>query len=232
MLGSGGIEILQNYGTQTGAISTLSGNSLTLSYNNTSVGINYYSPSAGVGNIDIGFSGLSYSGLITLNGDVNIQSNGGNSFALNFPNASETLGSTDTHSKNRIYSSANSLNIQGNSTIVANHSITVSSLLSKKQVLGQYKLSALDELNKSDFELIRYLDQPKNAKPTLSLIIDDLNPEKQYYLPSILNSGEGVDQYSFTSLVALGLKEEDSKVETLKQRVTELENEIKTLKAA
>ncbi|OIK56111.1 hypothetical protein ATW60_11930 [Oenococcus oeni] len=48
---------------------------------------------------------------------------------------------------------------------------------------------------------------------------------------SLLNQ-EGVDQYSFTSLVALGLIEEDSKVETLKQRVTELENEIKTLKAA
>ncbi|OIL67657.1 peptidase [Oenococcus oeni] len=284
MLGSGGIEILQNYGTQTGAISTLSGNSLTLSYNNTSVGINYYSPSAGVGNIDIGFSGLSYSGLITLNGDVNIQSNGGNSFALNFPNIDETNGQS-SHSNNRIYSIGNYMQIQGsggnplqvgtdgtqggriwsmsfyNRTYSSGSTVTVTSsgTLGRITSARKYKLDdrTADDLiahadkilsiqpktwfDKAEVEAVSSelagkQEAPEEAriKSYYGFIADDFDDAglKEVVLYNEQGGVEGLQYDRITTYHNVILKEHEDKLANLQQRVTELENEIKTLKAA
>ncbi|OIL66766.1 peptidase, partial [Oenococcus oeni] len=53
-------------------------------------------------------------------------------------------------------------------------STTYTSLLSKKNVLGEYKYDALNEINKTDIRLIKFKSQP-NDKEHLTAIIDDVN---------------------------------------------------------
>ncbi|OIK56148.1 hypothetical protein, partial [Oenococcus oeni] len=61
---------------------------------------------------------------------------------------------------------------------------------------------------------------------------DDVNEQSKYYLPSIMKDDGGVDLYSAVSLTFLAIKKEDSKVEKLKKRVNELENQVKMLQSA
>ncbi|OIM77618.1 peptidase [Oenococcus oeni] len=110
-------------------------------------------------------------------------------------------------------------------------STTYTSLLSKKNVLGEYKYDALNEINKTDIRLIKFKSQP-NDKEHLTAIIDDVNEQSKYYLPSIMKDDGGVDLYSAVSLTFLAIKKEDSKVEKLKKRVNELENQVKMLQSA
>ncbi|WP_243148548.1 hypothetical protein [Oenococcus sicerae] len=112
-----------------------------------------------------------------------------------------------------------------------NKPIQQNSLLSKKNILGDYPFVAHEELDKMDIKMVNYKDDTEGTKPILTAIIDDVNQVKKYYIPEIMTGHEGVDIYSFASLIALSVKENDLTLADHESRITELENEIKTLKA-
>ncbi|MFT8324785.1 gp58-like family protein [Oenococcus sicerae] len=127
--------------------------------------------------------------------------------------------------------SGGSMNFYAQDHFYFSKSIQQNSLLSRKQVLGDYDHDVLDEINKTDIKRILYKDNLEGSA-SLTPIIDDVNAEKQYYIPDMINGYNSVDLYSMISMSWLGIQAEDTKVEALKDRISKLETQISELKSA
>ncbi|QNO11531.1 hypothetical protein [Oenococcus phage Vinitor-27] len=126
---------------------------------------------------------------------------------------------------NYIYGGSTGLYLSGLSYVYSNHAITVSSKLSKKNIHGDYQLNALDEIIKTipSIKLFNYKTDPDGTPETLSPIIDDVHKKSEFYIPKIIDNGEGIDTYSMISLAYLGIGKLNEKQNSLEKRINTLE---------
>lgn len=87
-----------------------------------------------------------------------------------------------------------------NQNVLSNGVFSSASLLSKKNVKGEYTEDALSEIIKTN--LVNFEYKNNKGQNHVSPIIDDINADKKYYIPStILGQGkEYVDMYSMISM--------------------------------
>ncbi|TOZ07218.1 phage tail spike protein [Leuconostoc pseudomesenteroides] len=85
------------------------------------------------------------------------------------------------------------------------------SLLSKKNVIADYEEDALSEISKTDIVEFEYKNDV--GEKHISPIIDDVNDEKDYYIPKTILSenGQYVDMYSMISMAWKAIKQLNEK---------------------
>ena len=86
------------------------------------------------------------------------------------------------------------------------------SLLSKKNVIADYEEDALSEITKTDIVEFEYKNDV--GEKHISPIIDDVNDEKDYYIPKTILSenGQYVDMYSMISMAWKAIKQLNEKI--------------------
>ncbi|TOZ04891.1 hypothetical protein [Leuconostoc pseudomesenteroides] len=86
------------------------------------------------------------------------------------------------------------------------------SLLSKKNVIADYEEDALSEISKTDIVEFEYKNDV--GEKHISPIIDDVNDEKDYYIPKTILSenGQYVDMYSMISMAWKAIKQLNEKI--------------------
>ena len=91
------------------------------------------------------------------------------------------------------------------------------SRLSLKNVKGEYKGNALDDICNTEIVEYRYKSSPDDRQ--LSPIIDDINEIKKYHLPDIINDGKTVNLYAMNSLSWLAIKQLAQKLENIEEKL-------------
>lgn len=86
------------------------------------------------------------------------------------------------------------------------------SLLSKKNVIADYEEDALSEISKTDIVEFEYKNDV--GEKHISPIIDDVNDEKDYYIPKTILSenSQYVDMYSMISMAWKAIKQLNEKI--------------------
>lgn len=112
-----------------------------------------------------------------------------------------------------------------NTTIAQNGittpTVTQTSLKSKKKNIKKLKVNALDLVKKADICEYNFKKEKKGTKKHIGLVIGEgYNCPKQI----IDEKGEGVEQYSLTSLLWKAVQELTAKVEKLEQEVANAKN--------
>lgn len=98
--------------------------------------------------------------------------------------------------------------------------LTQTSLKSKKKNIKKLKANATDLIKNSDICLYNLKGEKAKSKKHIGLVIGD-----GYNCPNevISEDGQGVEQYSMTSLAWKAIQEQQEIIENLKQRIEELE---------
>lgn len=98
--------------------------------------------------------------------------------------------------------------------------LTQTSLKSKKKYIKKLKVNATDLIKNSDICLYNLKGEKAKSKKHIGLVIGD-----GYNCPEevISEDGQGVEQYSMTSLAWKAIQEQQEIIENLKQRIEKLE---------
>lgn len=104
-----------------------------------------------------------------------------------------------------------------NNKIISSDGFASSSLLSLKNIKGEYKQDALSEICKTNIVEYAYKNRPNELQ--LSPIIDDVNAVNDYYLPDIIHDGKAVNLYAMTSMSWLAIQQLERKIEELEKKI-------------
>lgn len=96
--------------------------------------------------------------------------------------------------------------------VLSNGVFSSASLLSKKNVKSVYEEDALGEIAKT--QLVNFDYKNRAGQNHVSPIIDDVNSEKQYYIPKTIlgQDGEYVDMYSMISMAWKAIQQLNEKI--------------------
>ena len=99
-----------------------------------------------------------------------------------------------------------------NHKVLSTGTFSSTSLLSKKNVIADYEEDALGEISKTDIVEFEYKNDV--GEKHISPIIDDVNDEKDYYIPKTIlgQDGEYVDMYSMISMAWKAIKQLNEKI--------------------
>lgn len=107
-----------------------------------------------------------------------------------------------------------------NSKEIITPKLTQTSLKSRKKYIKKLKVNATDLIKNSDICLYNLKGEKAKSKKHIGLVIGD-----GYNCPTevISEDGQGVEQYSMTSLAWKAIQEQQEIIENLKQRIEKLE---------
>ena len=99
-----------------------------------------------------------------------------------------------------------------NQKVLSSGTFSSTSTLSKKNVLAEYTEDALQEILKTDLVTFEYKNRP--GEKQISPIIDDVNKNKKYYIPSTILGEEDkyVDMYSMITMAWKAIKQLSEKI--------------------
>ena len=99
-----------------------------------------------------------------------------------------------------------------NHKVLSTGTFSSTSLLSKKNVIADYEEDALSEISKTDIVEFEYKNDV--GEKHISPIIDDVNDEKDYYIPKTIlgQDEEYVDMYSMISMAWKAIKQLNEKI--------------------
>ncbi|MDN2450090.1 phage tail protein [Leuconostoc sp. UCMA20149] len=98
-----------------------------------------------------------------------------------------------------------------NHKVLSEGTFSSTSLLSKKNVIADYEEDALSEISKTDIVEFEYKNNV--GEKHISPIIDDVNDEKDYYIPKTIlgENSQYVDMYSMISMAWKAIKQLNEK---------------------
>lgn len=145
-----------------------------------------------------------YAGGMDINGQLIVRNEYGEMFTQDNNNAFELYVDGDIRSEKKIYCTT----------------LTQTSLKSKKKYIKKLKVNATDLIKNSDICLYNLKGEKAKSKKHIGLVIGD-----GYNCPEevISEDGQGVEQYSMTSLAWKAIQEQQEIIENLKQRIEKLE---------
>ncbi|MFT8910097.1 MAG: hypothetical protein ABF871_02270, partial [Leuconostoc pseudomesenteroides] len=99
-----------------------------------------------------------------------------------------------------------------NQKVLSSGTFSSTSTLSKKNVLAEYTEDALQEILKTNLVTFEYKNRP--GEKQISPIIDDVNKNKKYYIPSTILGEEDkyVDMYSMITMAWKAIKQLSEKI--------------------
>lgn len=99
-----------------------------------------------------------------------------------------------------------------NHKVLSEGTFSSTSLLSKKNVIANYEEDALSEISKTDIVEFEYKNNV--GEKHISPIIDDVNDEKDYYIPETIlgENSQYVDMYSMISMAWKAIKQLNEKI--------------------
>ena len=100
-----------------------------------------------------------------------------------------------------------------NHKVLSTGTFSSTSLLSKKNVIADYEEDALGEISKTDIVEFEYKNDV--GEKHISPIIDDVNDEKDYYIPKTIlgENNQYVDMYSMISMAWKAIQQLNEKIE-------------------
>lgn len=99
-----------------------------------------------------------------------------------------------------------------NQKVISSGTFSSTSTLSKKNIISDYVENALEEIIKTNLVRFEYKNRP--GEQQVSPIIDDINADKKYYIPSTIvgESGQYVDMYSMISMAWKAIQQLNEKI--------------------
>ncbi|QEA41210.1 hypothetical protein FGL85_00985 [Leuconostoc pseudomesenteroides] len=153
-------------------------------------------------------------GAINLFADTNIRSRllfkGNDTVTSTYIEADEIKRTMNFYTDNAKYGNGNWFWF--NHKVLSVGTFSSTSLLSKKNVIADYEEDALSEISKTDIVEFEYKNDV--GEKHISPIIDDVNDEKDYYIPKTILSenSQYVDMYSMISMAWKAIKQLNEKI--------------------
>lgn len=115
-----------------------------------------------------------------------------------------------------------------NQKVISAGTFSSTSVLSKKNIIGAYEEDALGEIVKTQLVNFTYKNRPDEVQ--VSPIIDDVNTDKEYYIPNTIlgQDGEYVDMYSMASMSWKAIQQLNEKIKQLNEEIRQLKGEPAT----